>query len=69
LATNAPIAAALRPAVRAVLDDPKFRAQAALYAEEARRIDTRSEILRILKQEILAGRDDEPRARKAAARR
>jgi UDP:flavonoid glycosyltransferase YjiC (YdhE family) len=69
LATNAPTAEALRPAVRAVLDDPKFRAQAALYAEEARGIDTRSEILRILKQETLAGRKDEPQARKTAARR
>jgi UDP:flavonoid glycosyltransferase YjiC (YdhE family) len=67
LATNAPTSAALRPAVRAVLDDPKFRAQAALYAEEAHGIDTRLEILRILEQEIR--RKDEPQARKAAARR
>jgi MGT family glycosyltransferase len=69
LATNAPTAAALRPAVRSVLDDPKFRAQAAHYAEEARGIDTRSEILRILSQQVLATRDDEPQTRKAAARR
>jgi MGT family glycosyltransferase len=69
LATNAPTASALRPAVRAVLDDPKFRAQAALYAEEVRGIDTRAEILRILKQEIQAGRNDAPQARKTAARR
>jgi len=69
LATNAPTAAALRPAVRSVLDDPKFRAQAAHYAEEARGIDTRSEILRILSQQVLASRDDEPQTRKAAARR
>jgi MGT family glycosyltransferase len=67
LATNAPTAAALRPAIRAVLDDPKFRAHAALYAEQANRIDTRSEVLRILEQEIR--RNEEPQARKAAARR
>jgi UDP:flavonoid glycosyltransferase YjiC (YdhE family) len=69
LATNAPTAAALRPAVRSVLDNPKFRAQAALYAEEARGIDTRSEILRILQQQVPASRDDELQGRKAAARR
>jgi MGT family glycosyltransferase len=67
LATNAPTAAALRPAIRAVLDDPKFRAHAALYAEQANRIDTRSEVLRILEQEIRG--NEEPQARKAAARR
>jgi MGT family glycosyltransferase len=69
LATNAPTAAALRPAVRSVLDDPKFRAQAAHYAGEARGIDTRSEILRILGQQVLATRDDAPQTRKAATRR
>jgi MGT family glycosyltransferase len=69
LATNAPTAAALRLAVRAVLDDPKFRAQASLYAEEARGIDTRSEILRILGQQVQATRTEEPQTRKAAARR
>jgi MGT family glycosyltransferase len=67
LATNAPTAAALRPAVRAVLDDPKFRAQAALYAEEARGIDTPSEIIRILRQQVLAGRDNTLQVRKAVA--
>src|SRR5882672_7584840 len=69
LATNAPTASALRPAVRSVLDDPKFRAQAALYAEEARGIDTRSEILRILRQQVLATHHDELQARKTGARR
>ncbi len=68
LATNAPTASALRPAVRSVLDDPKFRAQAALYAEEARGIDTRSEILRILRQQVAAPHHD-GQARKAGARR
>jgi MGT family glycosyltransferase len=73
LATNAPTASALRPAVRAVLDDPTFRARAALYAEEARGIDTRSEILRILRQQALGAHDlaahgDALQARKAAAR-
>jgi UDP:flavonoid glycosyltransferase YjiC (YdhE family) len=69
LATNAPTAQALRPAVRSVLDDPKFRAQAALYAEEAHGIDTRSEILRVLCQQALTTRDNEVQARKAATRR
>jgi MGT family glycosyltransferase len=65
LATNAPTVDALRAGVRAVLDDPKYRAQAALYAEQARGIDTQSEILRILGQ--LA--DSKPQARaKAPAR-
>jgi MGT family glycosyltransferase len=50
LATNAPTADALRPAIRSVLDDPKYRANVALFAEEARSIDTRSEILGILQQ-------------------
>jgi UDP:flavonoid glycosyltransferase YjiC (YdhE family) len=50
LATNAPAAKALCSAVRLVLDDPKFRAKAALYAKDASGIDTRSEILRILRQ-------------------
>ena len=65
LATSAPTAEALRPAVRSVLDDPTFRAQAALYAEEARGLDTRSEILRILRQQVLTTRDDEVQARKS----
>jgi MGT family glycosyltransferase len=69
LATNAPTAAALRPAVRSVLDDPKYRAQAALYAKEARGIDTPSEILRILRQQLPAVRDEEVQARKSATRR
>jgi MGT family glycosyltransferase len=69
LATNAPTAAALRPAVRAVLDDPKYRAQAALYAAEARGIDTRAEILRILRQLVLARRVDAVQTGQAAARR
>jgi UDP:flavonoid glycosyltransferase YjiC (YdhE family) len=69
LATNAPTAAALRPAVRLVLDDPKFRAQAMLYAGEARRIDTASEILNILRQQVLGGGDDALQVRKASAQR
>jgi hypothetical protein len=69
LATNAPTAAALLPAVRAVLDDPKFRAQAALNAEEARGIDTRSEILGILGQQVQTSRAVGSQARKVAAQR
>jgi MGT family glycosyltransferase len=69
LATNAPTAAALRPAVRSVLDDPKYRTQASLYAREARGIDTPSEILRILRQQLPAVRDEKVQARKSATRR
>jgi MGT family glycosyltransferase len=69
LATNAPTAQALRPAIRAVLDDPKFRAQAALHAEQARGIDTESEILRILRQQVAMNQHDAPQARRAAAKR
>jgi MGT family glycosyltransferase len=66
LATNAPTFPALRAGVRAVLDDPKYRAQAALYAEQARGIDTRSQILRILGQLV----DGNPQlAAQTAARR
>lgn len=50
LATNAPTAQALRSGARSVLDDPKYRANAALFADQARSIDTRSEVLRILQQ-------------------
>jgi MGT family glycosyltransferase len=50
LATNAPSVDALRVAVRSVLDDPKYRANAALFAKDVRDLDTRSEILRILRE-------------------
>jgi len=69
LATNAPTAQALRPAIRAVLDDPKFRAQAALHAEQARGIDTESEILRILRQQVAMNYRGAPQTRRAAAKR
>jgi UDP:flavonoid glycosyltransferase YjiC (YdhE family) len=68
LATDAPTAAALRPAVRAVLDDPTFRAHAASYAEEAWGIDTRSEILRILRQLVSSSRGEVRQGRRAAGR-
>jgi MGT family glycosyltransferase len=50
LATNEPTSEALREAVRTVLDKPNYRAQASLMADEFNRIDTRSEILRIVSQ-------------------
>jgi MGT family glycosyltransferase len=66
LATNAPTADALRPAIRSVLDDPKYRANAALFAEQARSIDNRSEVLRILQQmRGNAGGERETRRRNA----
>jgi UDP:flavonoid glycosyltransferase YjiC (YdhE family) len=50
LATNEPTPQALRDAVRTVLDKPNYRLRASLMAEEFDGIDTRSEILRIVRQ-------------------
>jgi hypothetical protein len=54
LATNAPTPDVLRSAVRRILDEPTFRKQAAAFANEARSIDTKSEVLQVLKQLTLA---------------
>jgi UDP:flavonoid glycosyltransferase YjiC (YdhE family) len=48
LATNNPTPQALRQAVRTVLDKPNYRSRASTMADEFSRIDTRSEILRIV---------------------
>jgi UDP:flavonoid glycosyltransferase YjiC (YdhE family) len=48
LATNEPTQAALRTAVRTVLDTRRYRARAAAMRDEFRGIDTRSEILRVM---------------------
>ncbi|MCA6107806.1 glycosyltransferase [Bradyrhizobium cenepequi] len=50
LETNTPTPEALRTAVRRVLDAQSYRARASLMAEEFARIDTRAEILRIVRQ-------------------
>jgi UDP:flavonoid glycosyltransferase YjiC (YdhE family) len=50
LATNEPTPLALREAIRTVLDKPNYHLRASLMAEEFDRIDTRSEILRIVSQ-------------------
>lgn len=50
LATNQPTPQALREAVRTVLDKPNYRLRASLMADEFNDIDTRSEVLRILRQ-------------------
>jgi UDP:flavonoid glycosyltransferase YjiC (YdhE family) len=50
LATNAPTPHVLRDAVRAVLDTGSYRARASLVAEEFARIDTRTEVLRIVEE-------------------
>jgi MGT family glycosyltransferase len=52
LATNEPTQAALREALRTVLDTPRYRTRAAAMADEFRSIDTRSEILRIVNQVV-----------------
>jgi UDP:flavonoid glycosyltransferase YjiC (YdhE family) len=50
LATNEPTQEALRAAVRTVLDRPAYRMRASQMADEFARIDTRSEVLSIIKQ-------------------
>jgi MGT family glycosyltransferase len=55
LKTQEPTSSALREAVRAVLDKPNYRSRASSMAEEFARIDTRSQILRILNQVSCAG--------------
>ena len=50
LATNNPTSPALREAVRTVLDKPDYRSRASSMADEFSRIDTRSEIIRIITQ-------------------
>ena len=63
LATNQPTPQALREAVRTVLDKPEYRSRASSMADEFSRIDTRSEILRIVTQASRASdRDGLPRA-------
>jgi UDP:flavonoid glycosyltransferase YjiC (YdhE family) len=52
LATNEPTPQALREAIRTVLDKPNYRQRAALMADEFHRIDTRSEILRIVNEVV-----------------
>jgi MGT family glycosyltransferase len=52
LATNEPTPEALREAVRTVLDTYRYRARAKAMADEFRRIDTRSEIVRIITQAV-----------------
>lgn len=53
LATNEPTQEALRAAVRTVLDRPAYRMRASQMADEFARIDTRSEVLSIVKQAVV----------------
>jgi MGT family glycosyltransferase len=53
LATNEPTQEALRTAVRTALDRPAYRMRASQMADEFARIDTRSEILSIIKQVVV----------------
>ena len=53
LATNEPTQEALRAAVRTVLDRPAYRLRASQMADEFARIDTRSEILSIVKHAVV----------------
>jgi UDP:flavonoid glycosyltransferase YjiC (YdhE family) len=53
LATNTPTPAALRNAVRTVLDTQSYRLRAARIADEFAAIDTRAEILRIVREVTL----------------
>jgi MGT family glycosyltransferase len=59
LATNKPTPQALRAAIRTVLDEPNHRSRASLMAKEFAALDTRSEILRILREVTrISGQDD-----------
>ena len=53
LATNEPTPEALRAAVRTVLDRPAYRLRASQMAGEFARVDTRSEVLSIIKQVVV----------------
>ncbi len=53
LATNEPTQEALHAAVRTVLDRPAYRMRASQMADEFARIDTRSEVLSIIKQVVV----------------
>ena len=53
LATNEPTREALRAAVRTVLDRPAYRLRASQMAGEFARVDTRSEVLSIIKQVVV----------------
>jgi UDP:flavonoid glycosyltransferase YjiC (YdhE family) len=66
LAVNEPRPEALRRAVRAVLDQPNYRARAAKIAREFAKIDTRAEILRIVSEVALASAEDGARIRDAS---
>jgi UDP:flavonoid glycosyltransferase YjiC (YdhE family) len=58
LATNNPTPQALRQAVRTVLDKPAYRSRAAKMADEFSRIDTRSEVLRIVTETSHRAKED-----------
>ncbi len=63
LRTNAAEVGPLRNAVRAILDEPRYRVRAAAMAKEFARIDTRAEVLRIARE--LAGHDAAKRENRA----
>jgi MGT family glycosyltransferase len=67
LATNEPTQEALRKAVRTVLDRPAYRLRATQMANEFARIDTRSEIIRIINQVVAAERSTLRAGRVAAS--
>src|SRR5215813_7154082 len=63
LATNEPTPQALRAAIRTVLDEPGYRSRASLMAQEFAGIDTRSEILRIVRSVSRTAGDEDLRRR------
>jgi MGT family glycosyltransferase len=67
LATNNPTSQALREAVRTVLDKPDYRSRASEMAYAFSRIDTRSEVLRIVSQASQGA--DEDRLRRSVGSR
>jgi hypothetical protein len=68
LAANSPMPKALREAVRSVLDRPDYRLRASSMAEEFGGIDTRAEILRIVKSDLRAAEASDNRRKRSSAR-
>jgi MGT family glycosyltransferase len=69
LATNNPTPQALREAVRTVLDKPDYRSRASEMAYAFSRIDTRSEVLRIVSQASNGADEDGDRLRRTVGSR
>jgi MGT family glycosyltransferase len=68
LRSNAPTPQALRRAIRTVLDNPDYHGRASQMADEFAEIDTRSEILSVIRQVTKISRQDGLRQREVVAK-